>query len=79
MRVFVKNLRGQSLMPCSQRKARLLLKNKKAKIYSYHPFTIQLFYASGETIQKCHIGVDTGSRHIGLAITSENKVLFQGD
>ena len=66
-------------MPCSQRKARLLLKNKKAKIYSYHPFTIQLFYASGETIQKCHIGVDTGSRHIGLAITSENKVLFQGE
>ena len=52
-------------MPCSQRKARLLLKNKKAKIYSYHPFTIQLFYASGETIQMCHIGVDTGSRHIG--------------
>ncbi|MDM5153951.1 RRXRR domain-containing protein [Bacillus sp. DX1.1] len=32
MRVFVKNLRGEPLMPCSTRKARLLLKQGKAKI-----------------------------------------------
>lgn len=79
MRVFVKNLREQSLMPCSQRKARILLKQKKAKIYSYSPFTIQLLYTTGETTQKCSIGVDTGSKHIGLAITSVDKVLFKGE
>ncbi|PEB50243.1 Paclitaxel/taxanoid biosynthesis susceptibility protein TS1, partial [Bacillus pseudomycoides] len=46
MRVFVKNLRGEPLMPCSPRKARLLLKQGKAKIIRYTPFTIQLQYAT---------------------------------
>ena len=31
MRVFVKYRRGQKLMPCSQRKVRVLMKEKKAK------------------------------------------------
>ena len=39
MRVFVLNMRGEPLMPCSQRKARLLLKSNKAVIYKYNPFT----------------------------------------
>ena len=42
MRVFVKNIRGEALMPCSQRKARLLLKEDKARIIGYKPFAIQL-------------------------------------
>lgn len=66
-------------MPCNQRKARILLKQNKAKIYKYNPFTIQLTIATGETKQDCHIGVDTGSKHIGLAVTSENKVLFKAE
>lgn len=73
MRVFVFNMRGEPLMPCTQRKARLLLKAGKAKIYKYNPFTIQLKYATGENKQECHVGIDTGSKHIGLAVTSENK------
>ena len=77
MRVFVKNLRNENLMPCSQRKARLLLKQNKAKIYQYNPFTIQLSTPTGESKQKCSIGVDTGSKHIGLAITSKDKVLYK--
>ena len=79
MRVFVKNMRGESLMPCSQRKARLLLKEGKAKIVGYKPFTIQLLHATGETIQEVHFGVDTGARHIGIAATSSNKVLVKGE
>ncbi len=79
MRVFVFNMRGEPLMPCTQRKARLLLKAGKAKIYKYNPFTIQLKYATGENKQECHVGIDTGSKHIGLAVTSENKVLFKGE
>lgn len=75
--MFVKNIRGESLMPCSQKKARILLKQNKAKIYKHNPFTIQLLYATGETKQDCHIGVDTGSKYIGLAVTSEDKVLFK--
>jgi hypothetical protein len=32
MSVFVKNMRGEALMPCSPRKARLLLREEKAFI-----------------------------------------------
>ena len=49
MRVFVFNMRGEPLMPCTQRKARVLLKENKAIIYKYNPFTIQLTYTTGET------------------------------
>lgn len=79
MRVFVKNMRGQALMPCSQRKARLLLKQKRAKIVGYKPFTIQLCYATGEAKQVITIGVDEGARHVGIAIVSQDKVLAKGE
>ena len=72
-------MRGEPLMPCSQRKARLLLKEEKAKIIGYKPFTIQLLQATGETIQEVHLGVDTGARYIGIAATSSNKVLVKGE
>ena len=38
-RVFVLNMRGQALMPTTQRNARILLKQGKAKIVKYNPFT----------------------------------------
>lgn len=79
MRVFVKSMRGKNLMPCSQRKARILLKQKKAKIIGYKPFTIQLQFATGETTQEITVGVDEGATHIGLAIVSSNKVLVKGE
>lgn len=66
-------------MPCSQRKARLLLKNNKAKIYNYNPFTIQLLYATGEATQQCNLGIDSGAKNVGFAITSQNKVLIKGE
>ena len=72
-------MRGQALMPCSQRKARLLLKQGKANIIGYKPFTIQLTYATGEAKQDIHVGIDEGARHIGIAITSKNKVLAKGE
>ena len=79
MRVFVKNMRGEPLMPCKPQKARKLLKAKKAKIISYKPFTIQLTIATGETKQDVDIGVDTGSSHIGICIRSNDKVLAKGE
>lgn len=79
MRVFVLNMRGEPLMPCSQRKARILLKESRAVIYKYNPFTIRLAYATGEAKQDCHIGIDTGSKHVGIAVTSGNKIFFKGE
>lgn len=66
-------------MPCSTKKAKELLRDKKAKIICYNPFTIQLLYATGETIQDINIGIDTGAKYIGIAVTSEDKVLSKGE
>lgn len=66
-------------MPCSNKKARELLKQNKATIYSYTPFTIQLTDVTGETVQPISIGIDTGAKYLGIAITSEDKVLAKGE
>lgn len=79
MRVFVKNMRGESLMPCSNRKARLLLKEQKAKIIGYNPFTIQLTIATGETTQSTNLGIDLGAKHVGVAIESNQNVVAKGE
>jgi hypothetical protein len=79
LRVFVKNIRNDNIMPCSQRKARILLKENKAKIVNYNPFTIKLLIPTGETTQQCNVGIDSGAKYIGFAITSQNKVLIKGE
>lgn len=79
MRVFVKNQRNEPLMPCSNKKARQLLKEKKAEIVLYNPFTIRLLYATGETNQEVNVGIDTGAKYIGIAITSQDKILVKGE
>ena len=79
MIVFVLNQHGEALMPCSQRKARLLLRDKKAKIIDYKPFTIQLLYGSYGYKQDITIGVDLGAKHIGIAVTTDKDVLMKGE
>lgn len=63
-------------MPCSPRKARILLKEGKAKVIRREPFTIQLLYGSSGYKQKVNLGVDAGSKHIGLSATTKKKELF---
>ena len=77
--VYVLNMRGQPLMPCSERKARVLLRDGKAKIVSYEPFTIQLKIATGENKQDVTIGVDAGSKTVGISATTEKKELFASE
>lgn len=79
MKVFVRSMWGEPLMPTTNRKARILLKSKKAIIYSYDPFCIQLCYPTGKTVQPCKVGIDTGSKNIGFAVTSNDKVLVKGE
>ena len=79
MIVYVINKHGRPLMPTKPSKARKLLKNKKAKIVSYKPFTIQLIYGSRGYTQNVDLGIDLGAKHVGVAIVSENKVLDKGE
>jgi len=72
MLVYVLNKKGKPLMPCSPRKARLLLKNREAKVVSKIPFTIRLIYGSSGYKQPLTLGVDTGSSKVGSAVADEN-------
>ena len=78
MLVFTINKNGEKLMPCKPSKARKLLRDNKAKIVSYKPFTIQLLYGSSGYKQDVNLGIDLGAKHIGVAITTEGKVLAKG-
>ena len=42
MAVFVVDKHHQPLMPCTEKRARLLLKRRKARIHSMYPFTIRV-------------------------------------
>ena len=60
-------------------KVRVLLKKKKAKVIRRCPFTIQLLYESTEYTQPVSLGIDAGSKHIGVSATTETKVLDEAD
>lgn len=76
--VYVLDIDGQPLMPTSRhRKVRKLLNSHLAKVVKRCPFTIQLLYQSTKETQPVSLGVDAGSRHIGLAATTEQKVVYQ--
>lgn len=79
MLVFIINKNGEKLMPCKPSKARKLLRDNKAKIVSHKPFTIQLLYGSSGYKQNINLGIDLGAKHIGVAITTEDKVLAKGE
>ena len=66
-------------MPCSPRKARVLLEEGKARVIKREPFTIQLLYGSSGYKQKVNLGVDAGSKHIGLSATTKKKELFSAE
>lgn len=78
MLVYVLSNKGNQLMPCKPQKARKLLKQKKAKIIKKEPFTIQLLYGSSEYKQEIILGVDAGSKIIGLSATTIKQELFSG-
>lgn len=78
--VYVINKNGQPLMPTENHaKVRVLLKSGKAKVVKKCPFTIQLLYDSTNHTQKVTLGVDSGSRHIGISATTKDKILFEAD
>lgn len=78
--VYVLNQNGQPLMPTENHaKVRVLLKQGKVKVVNKCPFTIQLLYSSTNYTQKVTLGVDSGSKHIGISVTTKNKVLFESD
>lgn len=77
--VYVFNVNGVPLMPTDRHgKVRRLLKSKQARVVKRTPFTIQLLYDTPTCVQPLTLGVDAGSKHIGLSVSSENKEVYAG-
>ena len=79
LKVFVLNMRGQPLMPCSPPKARKLLRAGKAVPVRRTPFVIQLTVPMGETKQPITLGVDAGYKHVGLSATTAKEELLASE
>lgn len=78
--VYVINQNGQPLMPTEDyTKVRILLKTGRARVIHRCPFTIQLRYRSTSYTQEVNLGIDAGSKHIGVSTTTKNKVLYEAD
>ena len=77
--VYVLNICMAPLMPCKEAKARKLLKSGKAKIVKRNPFTIQLLFECENVTQDIVLGVDAGSKHIGLSATTDKKELYAAE
>lgn len=76
--VYVINKDGYPLMPTERYgKVRRLLRDNQAVVIKRCPFTIKLLYQTGNAMQDIALGVDAGSKHIGLSATTEDKVLFE--
>ena len=76
MYIYVQAQDGTPLMPTRRAgKVRRMLHDGQAVIISHTPFTIRLTYDTTHYTQPVSLGVDAGSKHIGLSATTEHKEL----
>lgn len=61
-------------------KVRRLLKEGKAKVVSTKPFTIQLLYETKGYTQTLYMGIDPGTKNIGISVRKETgEVVYLGE
>ena len=78
--IYVQAQDGTPLMPTSRcGKVRCMLRDGNAVIVSHTPFTIRLTYETTHFLQPVSLGVDSGSKHIGLSATTETKELYAAE
>jgi hypothetical protein len=68
MAVLVLDKRKQALMPCSEKRARLLLDRKLAVVHKMYPFTIRLKERVSGEVQPTQVKLDPGSKTTGVAL-----------
>ena len=78
--VYVLDINGQPLMPTRRYgNVRRMLKSGRAKVVNRCPFTIQLQYKTTLYTQEISLGVDAGSKHIGLSATNPRTVYYEAE
>lgn len=77
MVVYVLDRDGNPLMPTKRCGwVAYALKLGEAKVVRREPFTIKLLSESTRYLQEVTLGVDTGSRHIGLSASTKKEELY---
>ncbi|MBK1648013.1 RRXRR domain-containing protein [Rhabdochromatium marinum] len=71
MAVFVLDKQKRPLMPCSEKRARLLLKRRRAVVVRLHPFKIRLKDRIGGETQPLRLSLDPGSKTTGIALVRD--------
>lgn len=85
MGVFVLDKHQKPLMPCSEKRARLLLERGRARVHKMYPFTIRLIDRLQEEsdLQPTRLKLDPGSKTTGVAVTLDGdtgtKVVILGE
>ena len=78
--VYVQNIDGEPLMPTTRHgKVRRLNKENKAAVVELCPFTIRLTYITTNYKQEVTLGVDAGTRHIGISATTKSNELYASE
>jgi hypothetical protein len=77
--VYVLNKNGRPLMPCSSRKARMLLSAGKATVAKRTPFVIRLVHGSSGYVQPVTMGMDSGFTHVGISVVTGTKEIYAAD
>jgi len=85
MAVSVLDRHHKPLMPCSEKRARLLLERGRARVHKMAPFTIRLVdrLQQDSELQPLRLKLDPGSKTTGVAIILDgakgSKVIFLGE
>ena len=78
--VYVQDIDGKPMMPTTRHgKVRRLLKDNKAVVVNTCPFTIKLTYKTSDYKQEIVLGVDSGTKHVGLSATTKSKELYSSE
>ena len=74
MSVFVLDRRKKPLMPCTEKRARLLLSRGRARVHRIHPFTIRLVDRSADesAIQPLQLKIAPAFKSSGLALCRDD-------
>lgn len=73
MAVFVLSNQGKALMPCTEKRARLLLARGRARVHRLVPMVIRLIDRQADScdLQPLRIKLDPGSKNTGIALVRE--------
>ena len=75
MSVYVLDRSGKPLMPCTEKRARLLLERGRARVHRLVPFVIRLVDRERATcaLQPLRLKLDPGSKGTGLALVRDTE------